>query len=111
MEQPCGGMVAVELPTLRETTVRSQGSCDSGDMATIHMLSGPDDHGRIAYIEDHFFVKNEKNRRHLLKLWPWRKDAQKLSGNQWGWLPLYTLQMVCNADPRRKIMREMEIRL
>jgi hypothetical protein len=30
-------------------------------------LSGPDADGRIAYIEDHFFVANEKNRRHLLK--------------------------------------------
>jgi hypothetical protein len=36
-------------------------------MPTIHALSGPDAEGRIAYIEDHFFVADEKNRRHLLK--------------------------------------------
>src|SRR5205807_755765 len=34
---------------------------------TIHALSGPDADGRIAYIEDHFFVANETDRRHLLK--------------------------------------------
>ena len=37
------------------------------DMPTIHALSGPDIEGRIAYIEDHFFVANQKNRRHVLK--------------------------------------------
>jgi hypothetical protein len=30
-------------------------------------MSGPDTEERIAYIEDHFFVANEKNRRDLLK--------------------------------------------
>ncbi len=32
------------------------------------MLSGPDEPGRIAYTEDHFFVSPDKNRRHLLKV-------------------------------------------
>ena len=30
-------------------------------------MSGPDSAGRIAYIEDHFFVEHETDRRHLLK--------------------------------------------
>lgn len=37
------------------------------DIPTIHALSGPDDQGRIAYLEDHFFVANERERRHALK--------------------------------------------
>ena len=38
------------------------------DMPNIHSLSGPDSEWRVAYIEDHFFVADEKNRRHLLKV-------------------------------------------
>jgi hypothetical protein len=67
IDQPCGGIVALELPTLRQITVRPQSSNGSTDMPTIHMLSGPDDRGRIAYIEDHFFADGDNTRRHLLK--------------------------------------------
>src|SRR5437867_2555161 len=56
----------IELPTLKETIVRPMRP-QVRDDPTIHALSGPDAQGRIAYIEDHFFVENEKNRRHLLK--------------------------------------------
>jgi hypothetical protein len=67
MAQACGGMVAVELPTLRETVIRRQSSVESDDMPTIHAMSGPDDQGRIAYIEDHVFARHDKDQRHLLK--------------------------------------------
>jgi hypothetical protein len=66
MSPPLGGIVAFELPTLREITVIPASPDNAEDPPTIHMLGGPDDKGRIAYIEDHFFV-NDKNRRHLLK--------------------------------------------
>jgi hypothetical protein len=61
-----GGIKAIQLPSLQETIVRPE-SKDGDDVPTIHALSGPDEQGRIAYIEDHFFVANEKNQRHLLK--------------------------------------------
>jgi hypothetical protein len=67
MDRPPGGIMAVQLPTLRAIIVRPESSRNSPDMADIHALSGPDNLGRIAYVEDHFFVENEKNRRHLLK--------------------------------------------
>ncbi len=67
MGRPPGGIIAVGLPTLEETMVRPEGSHDRADTASIHALSGPDAGGRIAYIEDHLFVANEKDQRHLLK--------------------------------------------
>jgi hypothetical protein len=60
-------ITAIELPSLRETIIRPTRAMDRSDDPTIHALSGPDADGRIAYIEDHFFVANEKSRRHLLK--------------------------------------------
>src|SRR5277367_3824999 len=54
MDQQPGGIVAVQLPGLSAITVRAQSSQNSPDMADIHMLSGPDDQGRIAYIENYF---------------------------------------------------------
>ena len=62
-----GGISAVELPSLRETIVIPDPPADAADRPNIHAISGPDDQGRIAYIEDHFFVSDEKQRRHLLK--------------------------------------------
>ncbi len=63
-----GDIVAVQLPSLKDTIVRPRTPQNRIDMPTIHSLSGPDAEGRIAYIEDHFFVADEKNRRHLLKI-------------------------------------------
>jgi hypothetical protein len=63
-----GDIVAVELPTLKDTVVRPRPARNQADMPNIHTLSGPDAEGRVAYIEDHFFVADEKNRRHLLKI-------------------------------------------
>jgi hypothetical protein len=60
--------VAVALPELKETFIRPFGSPNEDDDPTIHALSGPDDKGRIAYVEDHFFVKNKAQRRHLLRI-------------------------------------------
>src|SRR4051812_37510531 len=57
---PPGGITATRLPMLQETIVRPAGPQNPNDMPTIHALSGPDMEGRIAYIEDHFFVANEK---------------------------------------------------
>jgi hypothetical protein len=62
-----GDIVAVQLPSLKDTIVRPRTPQNRIDMPTIHSLSGPDAEGRIAYIEDHFFVADEKTRRHLLK--------------------------------------------
>jgi hypothetical protein len=62
-----GDIVAVQLPTLKNTIVRPTTPPNRIDMPTIHALSGPDAEGRIAYVEDHFFVADEKTRRHLLK--------------------------------------------
>jgi hypothetical protein len=61
-------IVVVSLPELKETVVRPFGEPSDDDDPTIHALSGPDAEGRIAYVEDHFFVKDEANRRHLLKI-------------------------------------------
>lgn len=62
-----GDIVAVQLPTLKDTIVRPATAPNEIDMPTIHSLSGPDAAGRIAYVEDHFFVADEKNRCHVLK--------------------------------------------
>ncbi len=64
---PAGDIVALRLPGLERTVVRPRPAVNRIDMPTIHSLSGPDAEGRIAYIEDHFFVADEKTRRHLLK--------------------------------------------
>jgi hypothetical protein len=65
--QLSGGITAVHLPDLVETVIRPPLPDDMGDSPTIHALSGPDADGRIAYIEDHYFVADERNQRHLLK--------------------------------------------
>ena len=62
-----GSIVAISMPDLKEAVVRPIAPND-GDTPTIHALSGPDDEGRIAYVEDHFFVQNKADRRHLLKI-------------------------------------------
>jgi hypothetical protein len=60
-------LIALSLPAMNETLIRRTASKDDELHPTIHAISGPDSKGRIAYIEDHFFVPNEKDRRHLLK--------------------------------------------
>jgi hypothetical protein len=66
---PWGGEIAaLALPSGKQSIVRPADPDDAPDRATIHTLSGPDRLGRIAYIEDHFFVENEAKRRHLLKV-------------------------------------------
>src|SRR5271156_3082699 len=67
LEQAPGGILAVQLPTLRKTTVRPQSPDNFADMAIIYALSGPDNLGRVAYIEDHFFANGINKQRHLLK--------------------------------------------
>jgi len=63
-----GDMVTVDLATKKEALVWKRipqgGQPDSPD---IHALSGPDSQGRIAYIENYFFVSNGQQQRHLLK--------------------------------------------
>lgn len=69
MERPHGGGIsAIALPSLQERIVVPDPPANDDDRPTIHVLSGPDETGQIAYIEDHFFVANEKNRRHSLNV-------------------------------------------
>src|SRR5205085_2131378 len=63
-----GAIRCISLPELKETVVGPFGAPNEDDIPTIHALSGPDNEGRIAYIEDHSFVQNTANRRHLLKI-------------------------------------------
>lgn len=67
VDVPQDGITAFRLPTLQTTVVRPAVALNPNDMPSIHVLSGPDSEGRIAYLEDHFFVSDEKQRRHLLK--------------------------------------------
>lgn len=67
VDRPPGAITAIALPSLKETVVRPADKRNPNDVPSIHALSGPDAEGRIAYIEDHFFVANERNQRHLLK--------------------------------------------
>ena len=62
-----GEIVALTLSTFQQSIVRPAAPADVDLYPTIHALSGPDDDGRIAYIEDHFFVADEKDQKHLLK--------------------------------------------
>ena len=61
------GIDAIKLPMLQRKTVRPATPENRRDWPSEHAMSGPDSAGRIAYIEDHFFVANEAERRHLLK--------------------------------------------
>jgi hypothetical protein len=64
---PRGEIAALSLPEQRRSVVRPRAAEGVDVFTTVHALSGPDAEGRIAYIEDHFFVANEKERKHLLK--------------------------------------------
>src|SRR5947207_14548453 len=53
MEKPAGGMIAIQLPTLKEIVIRPTlppGRTEQLDFPTVHAVSGPDEEGRIAYI-------------------------------------------------------------
>ena len=54
-------IVAISLPTRKEETIHT---LQRGPIT--HNLSGPDESGRIAYLEDYFFVPDAE-KRHLLK--------------------------------------------
>jgi hypothetical protein len=65
---PDGLMVAVALPSRKSQVLIKSPPRNGADTPTLHALSGPDAEGRIAYVEDHFFVPTDKDRRHLLKV-------------------------------------------
>lgn len=68
MNQMSGEIIAVEIPGLKQFVVRPDPPTNPSEtQVTIHALSGPDQEGRIAYIEDHPFAVNQQDRRHLLK--------------------------------------------
>jgi hypothetical protein len=62
-----GELTAVSLPDRRTHVVRRLVWNAEGTGPTIHSVSGPDRVGRVAYVEDYYFVKTEKEQRHLLK--------------------------------------------
>jgi hypothetical protein len=64
---PRGGISTLSLPGMSESVVRPAAPEEVDVFATVHSLNGPDSSGRIAYIEDHFFVASEKERKHVLK--------------------------------------------
>lgn len=57
-DRPVGGLVAVSLESSQEVILREP---DGG--GTVHSVSGPDDQGRIAFVENHM-----DEERHLLKV-------------------------------------------
>jgi len=61
------GIDAIELPTLKKTVVRPAAPQNAEDWPTLHLVSGPDAEGRIAYIEDHGSTRKEADKRHILK--------------------------------------------
>jgi hypothetical protein len=62
-----GDITAVSLPNLDSRVVYHPRRRADGMGPTIHALSGPDLSGRVAYIEDYFFVEDDKDKRHKLK--------------------------------------------
>jgi hypothetical protein len=62
-----GAIEILEHDQAKSRIVRPLPDPQAKDIPTIHSLSGPDEEGRIAYVEDHFFVANDANRRHALK--------------------------------------------
>jgi hypothetical protein len=60
-------LLAISLPTMKQTVVLMRDKNGADFFPTIHAISGPDDEGRIAFIEDHFFVASDEEKRHLLR--------------------------------------------
>jgi hypothetical protein len=55
---PVGGMKAISLSNLKEITIRREGNSSQG---VVHSLSGPDNTGTIAYIENHMELISSKH--------------------------------------------------
>jgi len=51
-----GEILAMSLPDKTTTVVWKAADDDADYYPVIHAVSGPDDKGRVAYIEDYFFV-------------------------------------------------------
>lgn len=64
-EFPVGGMRAISLGNLKEIIVRRDGDSSNG---VVHTLSGPDQTGTIAYIENHMARPNSKHKLKTIKL-------------------------------------------
>ncbi len=62
-----GRILSVSLPDQSSHVVYEPPSTADGMGPTVHSLSGPDQEGRIAYVLDHYFVEDKKDRRHQLK--------------------------------------------
>src|SRR5438132_12843320 len=65
-----GGLdiAVVTLPSLKKQAVTlASAEVRKDEFPYIYALAGPDEEGRIAYIEDYFFVPRDSDRRHLLK--------------------------------------------
>jgi hypothetical protein len=58
---------ALSLPEMKESVVRRTAEKGAEFYPLFHAISGPDSKGRIAYIEDHLFVADKKDEKHLLK--------------------------------------------
>lgn len=68
-EEPGVGITALHSwPNEKRTVVFRDLQKSDVDRATIAAISGPDSSNRIAFMEDHFFVSDRSDRRHLLKL-------------------------------------------
>ena len=58
----------VTLPSLKKQAITlASTEVRKDEFPYIYALAGPDEEGRIAYIEDYFFVPRDSDRRHLLK--------------------------------------------
>jgi hypothetical protein len=55
-------IVTLELPAMKERVIAR-----TARQATLHAVGGPDDQGRIAYLEDHFAAGHKTPERHVLK--------------------------------------------
>lgn len=59
IDRPVGGIVAIELPTLKEMIIRKPwGEKEKEYKKSIHQFSGPDNKGRIVFLEDQWKEKN-----------------------------------------------------
>jgi len=56
MDRPVGGLVSVSIPSRAETELRVPGQASG----TIRSVSGPDERGRIVYIENHMLAKRHR---------------------------------------------------
>ncbi len=64
-EGPLGCLTDLDVPTVKSTRLTVIGNIDAHDPPVIKGLSGPDQQGRIVFLEDHHFVQRQE--RHLLR--------------------------------------------